>query len=335
MTDVKRFAAQARRIEDALAAHNVKSRSWGGDVTASYIRHQLMVPTTQRLSGVARLAEEVAYNLGVDAVRIYREHGVVIVEVPTEKRQIVSLAKVELAVSKAASKPAPVFGVIGVDQNGKPLLLRINSHNVVHVLIAGTTGSGKTVLMRTMVDSIAAHNSPDAVRLLLLDPKGGRGLEALSNLPHVAANATGPEHAVSALRWAVSQMEQRDAERRSIPLVLVVVDELADLVMQEPEAVTLLTRLTQRGREAGMHVIAGTQRPDSSILSGLLKSNFPVRLVGKVTTPEDSKVATGRAQADAHKLLGRGDFLAVSDRIVRFQVAVRDAELQPARPQES
>ena len=217
----------------------------------------------------------------------------------------------------------PVTAILGLDTEGIPLLLRLPSPNVAHVLIAGTTGSGKTALARAMVASLVMFNSQRALQLVVVDPKG-RGLKAFDGLPHLLTPVvTRVDGALAVLQRLVQEMEQRDASGCSEPRLVVVLDELADLVQvggREMEG--LVRRLTQRGREAGLHVVACTQKPAAAVIGGLVKSNFPVRLVGSVPSPEDAKVATGVGGTGAERLLGQGDFLLVAKgQVVRLQAA--------------
>ena len=135
--------------------------------------------------------------------------------------------------------------------------------------------------------------------------------------------AQDPEAAVTLLTALVGEMGRRDAAARSLPRLVVAVDELADLLQTGGKPVAdALTRLTQRGREAGIHVVAATQRPSAALVGGLMKANFPVRLVGSVVSPEDAKVAAGVAGSEAERLLGRGDFLLIAKgQMIRFQAA--------------
>lgn len=202
-------------------------------------------------------------------------------------------------------------------------MLRLPSPNVAHVLIAGTTGSGKTVLARTILASLAMHNSQRALQMVVVDPKG-RGFGPFEGLPHLLVPVvTRVEEALGLLRRLVEEMERRDGEGRSEPRLVVMLDELADLVqMGGHEMEGLLTRLTQRGREAGLHLVACTQKPTAAVIGGLVKSNFPVRVVGSVASPEDAKVATGIARTGAERLLGEGDFVVVAKgQVVRMQAA--------------
>jgi DNA segregation ATPase FtsK/SpoIIIE-like protein len=138
--------------------------------------------------------------------------------------------------------------------------------------------------------------------------------------PHVLRVASRDEEMRYVLRSLVQLMERRDEQGIHLPRVVVLVDELADLVMSVEGAEELLVRLVQRGREAGVHMVAATQRPSAAILSGVLRANFPLRLVGRVASTHDARVAAGRGGTDAHQLTGRGDFLAVWSEVQRFQV---------------
>jgi S-DNA-T family DNA segregation ATPase FtsK/SpoIIIE len=312
---------QADRIEQVLASHGVASRVTGGLVTPRLVRFQVWMPLGVKVRQVAGLSEEIALSLGAKSCRVYREEGQVQVEVPREEGEVVPL--LELCRRLAQRGLPAVTAVLGLDQEGVPLLLRLPSPNVAHVLIAGTTGSGKTALARAMVTSLVLFNSQRAMQVVLVDPKG-RGFEGFEGLPHLLTPVVKRvAEAQAVLGRLVEEMERRDAEGRSEPRLVVVVDELADLVQvggREMEGV--LTRLMQRGREAGLHVVACTQKPTAAVIGGLVKSNFPVRVVGSVASPEDAKVATGIAQTGAERLLGQGDFLVVAQgQVTRMQAA--------------
>jgi S-DNA-T family DNA segregation ATPase FtsK/SpoIIIE len=318
---------QADRIEHVLASHKVPSRVTGGTVTPRLVRFQIATPLGVKVRQVAGLSEEIALSLGASSCRVYRQEGQVQVEVPRQDAQAVPLLahcrRLVTEGSRGHHTVPPVTAVLGLDQEGVPLLLRLPSPNVAHVLIAGTTGSGKTALARTIVTSLALFNHQRSLQLVLIDPKG-RGFRPFEGLPHnLVPIVTHTDEALPILQRLVDEMERRDAEGRSEPRLVVVLDELADLVQvggREMEA--LLIRLTQRGREAGVHLVACTQKPTAAVIGGLVKSNFPVRLVGSVASPEDAKVATGLAQTGAEKLLGQGDFLVIAKgQVTRMQAA--------------
>ena len=315
---------QADRIEMVLASHKVQARVTGGKVTPRLVRFQLMTPLGVRIKQVANLAEELALSLGAPSCRVYRQEGQVQVEVPRQEGQVVRLTELCQQLARGGRRAVPpVTAVLGLDADGVPLLLRLPSPNVAHVLVAGTTGSGKTALARTMVASLAMFSSQRELQVVIVDPKG-RGFEALAGLPHLLWPVVRRvEDAVTMLSRLVGEMERRDEEGRSDPRLVVVLDELADLVQVGGREVEgLVRRLTQRGREAGIHIVGCTQKPAASVIGGLVKSNFPVRLVGSVASPEDAKVATGLSGTGAERLLGQGDFLVVAKgQVTRMQAA--------------
>jgi len=314
--------AQANVIEHVLANHKIHSRVWGGAVTPRFIRYDLTTAAGVRVQKVLALKDEIALSLSVSDVRLYRKEGAIRVEVPRTRPSIVRL----LPLMRSLPKLPPLAAVLGVDEEGVPLLLRLPSPDVAHVLVAGTTGSGKTALLRSLVLSLAMHNPQHVLQLVLIDPKR-RGFGALAELPHLLSSViTETDDAVEALQDLVRQMERRDREKRNSPALVIVIDELADLRMVGGKRVEdTLTRLTQRGREAGIHVIVATQRPAATVVGGLVKANLPVRLVGAVGSPEDAKVATGIAGSGAERLRGRGDFLLVArGQTIRLQAAFID-----------
>ena len=194
---------------------------------------------------------------------------------------------------------------------------------VSHVLVAGTTGSGKTVLVRSIVLSLAMNNRPRRLQIVLLDPKG-HGFDPLNGLPHLLRPVvTDATEALVLLAGLVREMERRDVGGNNRPLIVVVIDELADLTLVGGKTMErFMTRLAQRGRKAGLHLVACTQKPTAAVVGTLVKANFPARVVGAVVSPEDAKVATGVAGTGAERLRGRGDFLLlVRGEVIRLQAA--------------
>jgi S-DNA-T family DNA segregation ATPase FtsK/SpoIIIE len=311
--------AQADRIEAVLARHQVQGRVAGGTVTPRFVQFQLKTQLGTKVNKVTALAEEFAMALGQREARVYRQGDGIHVEVPQPKAELVRL----LGLCSKLSAIPPVTAVLGVEENGTPLLLRLTAPDVAHVLIAGTTGSGKTALARTLLTSLSMHNRQGEVQLVLIDPKQ-RGFGALAGLPHVLGGVIStPEAAVECLRWLVDEMERRDQQRMSTPVLVVAIDELADLLQTGGRAVeALLTRLSQRGREAGIHLVACTQKPTAASIGGAMKANFPVRLVGAVASKDEARYATGITDSGAEKLEGKGDFLLVAKgAMLRFQAA--------------
>lgn len=317
---------QADRIEAVLAQHRVPARVTGGRVTPRWIRFQVMPAMGARISRIKNLAEELAAALNAPTCRVARQGAAVMVEIPRDDPKPVRL----LPLLRTVTDVPPVTAILGMDEEGVPLLIRLPSPDVAHVLVAGTTGSGKTALLRTMVISLALrHPRRGHLALVLIDPKGGRAFGCFEGLPQLVRPVVrSTEEAVVALEDLVRLMERRDRLGESRPPVVVFIDELADLMMVGGKgAERSLTRLVQRGREAGIHAVAATQKPTSAVLGSLMTANFPVRLVGKVATAQDARVASGWSGTGAERLQGRGDFIAVAEgRLFRFQAAYVSTE---------
>jgi S-DNA-T family DNA segregation ATPase FtsK/SpoIIIE len=347
---------QAERIEAVLALHKVEARVTGGTVTPRWVRFQVLPAVGAKISRIRGLSEELAAALDASNCRVSRRGASVAVEVPRDDPQPVRLLPLyDQLTDQSANHPSipPVTAVLGLAEDGAPLLIRLPSPDVAHILVAGTTGSGKTVLLQTMILSLAVANpapafssqnssSREELALVLVDPKC-HAFKPFEGLPHLARPVIWKvEEVTEALQSLVRLMERRGRTGKGggQPHVVVVIDELADLLMMGGKPVQhALTRLTQRGREAGIHIIAATQKPTSAVLGPLIKANFPVRLVGRVTSVEDARTATGWSGTGAERLTGRGDFVAVAEgRVTRFQVAhvssaeIRDvtAQLSPA-----
>lgn len=315
---------QADRIETVLARHKVMSQVMGGIVTPRFVQFQLATDLHTRVNKVTALAEEIALALGCRSVRIYRQQEKINIEIPHNAPTPVRLLPLVQRVNNIPTATA----LLGVDESGSPLLLRLTAADVVHVLIAGTTGSGKTALARTLLTSLALYNTPQQLRLVLIDPKQ-RGYGPLQQLPHVEGDVVHDhESAVLRLRSIVIEMERRDQAGVSQPTIVVAIDELADLLQTGGKRVeAYLTRLAQRGREAGIHLIACTQKPTASLIGAAMKANFPVRLVGAVASRDEARYATGITDSGAEKLEGKGDFLLICKaEPVRFQAAWLGAE---------
>jgi DNA segregation ATPase FtsK/SpoIIIE, S-DNA-T family len=316
---------QADRVEAVLAAHRAPGRITGGTVGPRLVRFFLDPAPHTRFTAIKRLADDLALAMRVSNLSVDRnEQGVVLSFANPNPKPVELLALLDEV------QPIPsATALLGLTDAGVPLLARLSAPEVAHVLVAGTTGSGKSVLLRAMATSLLLTNPPETLRLLCIDPKG-RTFGPLAGAAHlVRPTITAPAEAHEALHSLLRTMEHRDRRHEqpgtpATPRIIVFVDELADLLMAGGEAVTTtLTRLVQRGREAGIHLVAATQHPAAAILGSVMRANFPLRLVGRVAAAQDARVATGRGGTDAHLLHGRGDFIAVSggDQPIRFQVA--------------
>jgi S-DNA-T family DNA segregation ATPase FtsK/SpoIIIE len=326
---------QSNQIEAVLAQHKVSARVTGGLVSPRWIQFQVLPALGERVSKIKGLKEELALALGSDTCRISRNGGMVSVEIPRLDPRPVHLLPLFRRLDQRGEIP---FGtaILGLADDGVPLLVRLPSPQVAHVLIAGTTGSGKSALAKTIIASLALSHRPSQMGFVLIDPKR-RAFGPWAGLPHLLRPVLSePQEVECTLHVLVDLMLARDREGRipasanqnGEPRVVVVIDELADLLlMTDRRARDAITRLSQRGREAGIHLIACTQKPVSKVMGSLAKANFPLRLVGRVTSPEDAKVATGYGGTGAERLLGPGDFLAVTGgKTTRFQAAFISAQ---------
>ncbi len=315
---------QADQIERVCLSHRLPVRVAGGTVTPRLVQFRLYPGPGVKLSRLQALAEDLALALGASSCRLQRQADALALEVPRED----TLGTVRLLpLVRRLSSPPPFTATLGLERQGKPLLLRLSSPEVAHVLIAGTTGSGKTELARAMIISLVMSTPPERLRLLLVDPKG-RAFRAFDPLPHLVCPAIADVAAAQArLEGLVAEMERRDRLGISEPRLVVFLDELADLLLVGGKAMEgVLARLVARGRECGVHVVGCTQRPSAEVLGGLVRANFPCRLVGKVASVEDGRIAAGLGGTSAERLAGRGDFLlVVRGEVRRFQAGYASA----------
>jgi S-DNA-T family DNA segregation ATPase FtsK/SpoIIIE len=317
----RELEAKADAIEMVLHEHKAPARVTGGHVTPRWVQFLLQTNPGVKISRVESLSREIAVALGAPSARVTTQGNAVRIEVPRTDPQPLKL--LPLCARIPPSRIPPGTAVLGLADDGAPLLVRLPSPEVAHVLLAGTTGSGKTALLQTIVLSLALLHHRRQLQFVLIDPKG-RAFEALQRLPHLLRPiVTQPDRAVQTLSDLVCLMEQRDRSRVTDPRIVVAIDELADLAQTGGQAILDgLGRLVQRGREAGIHVIGATQKPSSAVIGPLVKANFPVRLVGRVVSAEDARVAAGVGGTSAEKLTGRGDFIAVyGPGLIRFQAA--------------
>jgi S-DNA-T family DNA segregation ATPase FtsK/SpoIIIE len=331
-TKQKDLELQSDRIEIVLANHKAPARVTGGVVTPRLVQFHLTPAAGTRINKMQALADDLALALGVTHVRVSRRGGNVQLEVPRQDAEPVKL----LSLMARLDRPLPPgTATLGMCDDGAPLLIRLPSPDVAHVLVGGTTGSGKTALCQAMILSLAMTHRRSQLQFALVDPKQ-RAFAPFASLPHlmwpVISNAADAIHALGELvRLMEGRGPRRCAANGVMPRIILVLDELADLMQVGGHALGApLTRLVQRGRESGIHVIASTQKPSSQVVGALVRANFPVRLVGKVVSPEDARVAAGIGGTGAEKLSGHGDFLAVaSGQVLRFQAAfVSPAELE-------
>lgn len=314
---------QADRIEAVLSSFGIEAQVFAGQVLPQVVSHQLQLAPGQRLRAVEGLHRELALALQVAGVMITSRDGHVAIEVPRLPCRPIRLAQI----LRSLKAPPPAHSMLlGLSNQGTPLMLYMPSPQVAHVLIAGMTGCGKSELLRTMLVSLTMWAQQRAVGIYIVDPKLQRKA-SLATLPGVL-HAVGIEGAPAILEQLLRAMDERDASGYNTPRLYLVVDELADMVLVGGRAIEVaLTRLVQRGRGAGIHVIASTQRPSRDALQGIMKANFPVRICGAVNSALEASIATGLPGSGAERLLGKGDMLlAHHGQLVRFQACITSRE---------
>jgi S-DNA-T family DNA segregation ATPase FtsK/SpoIIIE len=311
---------EADQIEALLAAHRQEALVVGVQVSPRWVRFGLQLALGTRISSIENLSEELALALEAPTVRITRSGGQLAIEIPLPHPEPVHL----LSLLQDAPMLPPVTAVLGLSAEGELYTLPLMAPEVTHLLVAGTTGCGKTELLRSIVLSLALYNRQAHLQLVLIDPKR-RGLMPLEGLPHLLAPvAAEPDEAQKLLEYVVAEMERRDRENApATPRIIVVIDEVGDLLaVADKEVERLLVRLTQRGRESGFHIIVSTQRPSAEAVPSAIKANLPARLIGRVASAQEALMATGISGTNAETLIGSGDFMAVAGaQVVRFQAA--------------
>ncbi|MDA1266896.1 MAG: DNA translocase FtsK, partial [Planctomycetota bacterium] len=331
----------ARDLENALKSFRVEAEVVGAQVGPTVTQFELTVSQGTRMNKVTQLSQEIAATLRARSVRIIAPipgKSTIGIEVPNAKRRMVRIS--ELVSQKAYDKgfmALPMF--IGMDAEGKAIVEDLA--RMPHLLIAGTTGSGKSVCINTILASILLTRSPHDVKMILIDPKMVE-LQMFEKIPHLELPVvTDMTQATRVLLWAVEKMEARyelfknagvkhikafnglgeeklrermgddfNEERtpRHQPYIVVVIDEMADLMMQsKKEAEQAIARLAQKSRAVGIHVIVATQRPSTDVITGVIKGNLPTRIAFQVSSRIDSRVILDAMGAE--KLLGQGDML--------------------------
>lgn len=311
-----------------LASFRVEASLSGYSVGPTVTRYELTPGPGVKVKSITSLIEDIALELQSDGVRIATVPGksVIGVEVPNKKVTVVSLRSL-IENRDFINAKSKITVCVGLTVTGKPVYMDID--DMPHVLIAGQTKAGKSVAINCMLLSLLYRATPDEVQLILIDPKRVE-LNIYSRLPHLVMPVIDdPQRAAAALNWAVAEMERRyalldkygvrnreeyyelKAENPSLelmPQIVIVIDELADLMLQVREHVeSLINRLAAMARACGIHLLIGTQRPSVDIITGLIKANIPARISFKVSSSADSRIILGNIGAE--KLLGRGDML--------------------------
>ncbi len=316
----------AEIIKDTFHNFNISVEMDGANVGPRVTQFTLKPPSGIKLSKISALDKELSLNLAAQSIRIEAPipgKRLVGIEVPNIKAAMVRMASVlDSKEWRAQNKERLTFSV-GRDISGKPVVGTLNK--MPHLLIAGQTGSGKSIMINSLLTSLLFKNSPAEMKLILVDPKQVE-LTPYNDIPHLLTPViTEPEKCISALKWAVSEMERRlttfskhskrdiagynsIADEESMPYIVIVIDELADLMMMAARDVeALIVRIAQKARAAGIHLVLATQRPSVDVITGLIKANVPARIAFTVASQIDSRTIIDSVGAE--KLLGMGDML--------------------------
>lgn len=320
----------AELIRETFDNFNYSVNMEGANIGPRVTQYTLKPPAGVKLSKIAALDDNLAYSLAAQSIRIEAPipgKKAVGIEVPNIKAATVRLASM-LTSQQWQGVNSPLAFAIGKDISGTPIVADLAK--MPHVLVAGQTNSGKSVMINTILTSLLYRNSPSDLKLILVDPKHVE-LTPYNDVPHLLTEViTEPEKCISALKWSVAEMERRyrtlaEAKCRNIneynekmkdegmPYIVIVIDELADLMMMAARDVeALIVRIAQKARAVGIHLVVATQRPSVDVITGLIKANIPARIAFTVTSQVDSRTIID--QVGAEKLLGMGDMLyATSD----------------------
>ncbi len=336
--DAGNIQQNAYVIQSTLAEFGIDVEMEGANVGPRVTQYTMKPPAGVNLSKILSRDKELALNLAVDKIRIEapipgtRSVGV---EIPNARSADVRLRGV-LESSDWKKSTDPLAFAVGKDISGKAVIA--NLAKMPHLLIAGTTGSGKSVMTNTLITSLLYRNSPSDMKLIIVDPKQVE-MAQYQDIPHLLTPIiTQTEKALSAMKWAVGEMERRytlmadekvkniadyntkiasqsskDDEQKSskMPYIVIVIDEMADLMMMAGKDLEMLiVRIAQKGRAAGIHLVLATQRPEVKVITGLIKANIPGRIAFAVGSQMDSRIMLD--QGGAEKLLGKGDMLLLT-----------------------
>lgn len=324
--DIKK---NAEIIETTLDSFGIEARVVDVNRGPAITQYALQIASGTKLTKITTLQNDLALALAAPTGQIRIEapipgKSLVGIEIPNRTPKFVSMK--EMMASEEMKSSASKLSVgLGLDVSGKPIIADIEK--MPHVLIAGATGSGKSVAINSFLCAILFRASPEEVKLLMVDPKRVE-LTGYNGIPHLIAPViVDPKQVLSALKWALNEMEGRykqfaEVGARNIqafnelsgfqamPYILFVIDELADIMLFAPSEVeTAITRLAQMSRATGIHLIVSTQRPSTDVVTGLIKANIPCRIAFNVASMVDSRVIIDMPGAE--KLLGRGDMLYI------------------------
>jgi S-DNA-T family DNA segregation ATPase FtsK/SpoIIIE len=323
--DAGNVEGNARTIRETFQNFNIEVEMEGANIGPRVTQYTLKPPTGVKLTKITALENNLALDLAATNIRMEAPipgKRAVGIEVPNVKAAIVRLSAI-LQSREWQEASTPLTFAIGKDIAGKAVMADLAK--MPHLLVAGQTGSGKSVMINDILTSMLYRNSPSDLKLILVDPKTVE-LTPYNDIPHLLTPViTEPEKCISALKWAVAEMERRyrtlaEVKKRNIveynslkseegmPYIVIVIDELADLMMMAARDVeALIVRIAQKARAVGIHLILATQRPSVDVITGLIKANVPARIAFTTASQVDSRTIID--QMGAEKLLGQGDLL--------------------------
>ena len=349
--DAGNIQQNAYIIQTTLAEFGIDVEMEGANVGPRVTQYTMKPPAGVNLSKILSRDKELALNLAVDKIRIEapipgtRSVGV---EIPNARSADVRLRGV-LESSEWKKCTDPLAFAVGKDISGHSIIA--NLAKMPHLLIAGTTGSGKSVMTNTLITSLLYRNTPSDMKLIIVDPKQVE-MAQYQDIPHLLTPIiTQTEKALSAMKWAVGEMERRyslmaeekvkniadyntkiasqaseeDEQKASkMPYIVIVIDEMADLMMMAGKDLEMLiVRVAQKGRAAGIHLVLATQRPEVKVITGLIKANIPGRIAFAVGSQMDSRIMLD--QGGAEKLLGKGDMLLLTTEMMGKPLRIQGA----------
>jgi S-DNA-T family DNA segregation ATPase FtsK/SpoIIIE len=316
-------------IHNTFANFNINVEMEGANIGPRVTQYTLKPPANVKLTKITALENNLALDLAAHSIRMEAPipgKRAVGIEVPNKTAATVRVGSLFGSKDWNDLRGKPLGFVIGKDISGK--VVTADLAKMPHLLVAGQTGSGKSVMINTFLTSLLYHSSPSDLKLILVDPKQVE-MAPYNDMPHLLCPVINePEKCISALKWAVAEMERRlrtmaDVGKRNIeeynnlkseegmPYIVIVIDELADLMMMAARDVeALIVRLAQKARAAGIHLVLATQRPSVDVITGLIKANIPARIAFTVASQVDSRTIID--QMGAEKLLGRGDMLLLT-----------------------
>ena len=326
--DAGNVEANAKTIEETFSNFNIEVEMEGANVGPRVTQYTLKPPANVKLTKITALENNLALDLAAHSIRMEAPipgKRAVGIEVPNVKPAIVRLSSI-LQSSEWGGIKSPLGFAIGKDIAGKAVVADLAK--MPHLLVAGQTGSGKSVMINAILTSLLYRNSPSDLKLILVDPKQVE-LKPYDDIPHLLTPViTEPEKCISALKWAVAEMERRytalaEVSKRNIveynlikkeegmPYIVIVIDELADLMMMAARDVeALIVRIAQKARAVGIHLVLATQRPSVDVITGLIKANVPARIAFTTAGQVDSRTIID--QIGSEKLLGQGDMLLLT-----------------------